>query len=197
MEEIDLKEMIGYFWQKKFIIILVVLLSAILTGVGMKFLIKPLYEVKTNIILTENKFENEAEVEAYTRMVDRYSVIFKSKSVIDLVIKNLKLEINAEEYEEFVENIEVVSGSYSIFVIVTNTDADKAAQIANEITKISLEKINNIYGDNKIQILDYAIAEEIPINDNLLENIIKISLISGVLIIGYLFIAYMFWDNKK
>ena len=196
MEELDFKELIKFFWTKKFLIIFGVILFIVLEVLYTKVLVTPIYEATTSLILVETEFENEAEVTAYSKLVDRYSVIINSKKVANKVIENLKLNMQTDELKNLI-TIDKFATSYCIKINVSNVNPENAVKIANEIAKVSAEEISGIYKDNKIQVLDVAVVNSTPINANLLENVLKFELVGLVLIFGSLILRFMFCDTIK
>ena len=199
-EEFDLIDMIKYFWNKKMRILIVGIICVLLAVIYTGFLVTPKYSATSKFILTNVKFETEGDIYAYAKLPDRYYTVAESRVVLDKVINNLKLDV--EDALEFKEKcIEIVHSPASFFITVTvNTeDAKMSANIANEIVKVTIEEIKEIYRDNDVKVLDYAIENWEPININYLENIIKFILIGEIIICGYILIIYVYRDriNEK
>ena len=87
MEEIDLKELIAIFLEKKFLIITIVLIAAILGVLYTKKLIVPEYQSSTSLVLVQvNDIDSEAvksitsaDLMLNTKLVDDYREIAQSK----------------------------------------------------------------------------------------------------------------------
>lgn len=204
-EEIDLMDMIKYIWSKKIWIILVGIICVIIAVVYTKFLLTPEYTAKSSFILTNDNLETEADVYSYAKLPDRYFEIVNSRTVLEKVVANLKLDKeeeykNIDKLEKFKEKNIVITYSPANFLIrvaVTTDDAKESMDITNEIVKVSIEEIKAIYNDENIQILDYAKENWKPVNIELLSNIVKFVLVGEILICGYILIKYMFIDGVK
>lgn len=197
-EEINLMDMIKYFWSKKRCFVIVGIICVVLAIVYSKTLIKPEYMATSSFILTNDGLKMEEEIYAYAKLPDRYYAIVNSQKVLDKAIENLKLDI--EDIFKFKEeNILVynVPASFIIKASVTTDDAKKSADIANEIIKVSIEEIKKIYGDEEIQILDIARENWEPVSDGIMIYMIKFILVGEVLVCGYVMIRYIFVENKN
>lgn len=191
-EEIDVIDMIKYLWRKKIWLILVGIVSVILALIYTGVLLTPEYAATSQFILTNNELETEAEVYSYSKLPDRYFAIADSKKVMDKVIENLKIDIeDVSGFKE--ENVEIVHSpaKFLITINVNTDDAKKSADIANEIVKVTLEEIKNIYNDEEIKILDYAIENWEPINVDWIKNIIMFVAVGEILICAYLIYRYI------
>ena len=198
-ENIDLMELVKYFWSKKIWIILVGVICIILAGVYTKYLVTPEYTASATLILTNDDFKTEADVCAYTKLPDRYFAIANSRRVLDKVIANLKIN-DITNVEKFKENNIVITYSpvnFSITVTVTIENAKKAADIANEIINVTIEEIKNIYDDKNVQILDVAQENWKPVNVELTLNVAKFVIMGEIFACGYILIRYIFIEEMK
>lgn len=195
-EEVDLKELIMYFWSKKIIIILTILIAVIVGWGYTKFCVTPIYTSSTSLVLTRTEFDTEADVSAYSKLVDRYTLVASSRIIAEKVKENLKLDMSVDEIKRSI----VVTSSpaaYTIIISVTNTDSELIVKIANEVAKIVIEEISQIYNDNDIRVIDCAIKSTIPDNINYKKNIICFTCVGVVLICGYFLLVYMFTNASN
>lgn len=99
MEEIEIKEVFNIFWKKKFIIIAVAIIFAVVGGgYSVKFK-KPMYKASTTLLLAQNyeqesnKQENEitqTDISLNQKLVSTYSELVKSKTVIKTVLPKFR-----------------------------------------------------------------------------------------------------------
>ena len=118
MEEIDLKEIFKLFLEKKFLIIAVTILFAILGGVYSFYLNTPKYKATTTLVLTKTESNidgistvteaiTQTDVTLNQKLVTTYSKIIKSRTVLSAVINNLEgLTITEEMDADEARNIE-------------------------------------------------------------------------------------------
>ena len=102
MEELDLKELLQIFWEKKMQIILIVAIFAIAGVIYSMGFIKPKYQSSTRLLLTTNSATNTessitaTDVTLNSKLVSTYSVLVKSQKVIREVISNLDINVDEE-----------------------------------------------------------------------------------------------------
>lgn len=226
MEEIDLKELIGIFWKKKFLIILVVVIFAILGAIYSNISKSPIYESSTSLILVPEEVDDEkayadyyhitsnnekievektynensrlsSELNLNTKILTSSSVIATSQKVANKVLKNLNMNITAKE---LISSIVVtpVADSNSLTIAVTNSDAEMASKIANEVAKVFIDEVKEIYNAENFYILDEAEVSTVPTNSvSPLKNIVIFAFIGAVLVAGYILVVYMFDTSVK
>lgn len=205
MEEIDLKELIEMFLEKKFLIIFVVVLFAILGAVYTTELITPMYQSSTSLVLVQtgserNQADNSESITTTdltlnSKLIDAYKVIANSKTVTNSVIKNLKLDMETEELQQAVS---VSSNSEAELIItVKSTEATEACKIANELAKVFKDKVTEIYKVENLYVLDVAEVQDEPFNINLIKNIVIFAFVGGVLVAGYILLINMLDTTVK
>ncbi len=204
MEEIDLKEIFSIFWNKKWILFLVV---AIFIAAGLAYEMKfktPKYTSSTTLVLAMSNTENDKTENAITttditlnsKLVSTYSEMVKSKEVVRTVINNLKIEEDEEELRKNV-NVTSVEDTELIKIAVTHKNPRYAAKIANEMAKVFSEKVNQIYKINNVYILDEAEIEDEPSNINYVKDTAIFAFAGLVLSAGYIFILNLLDTTVK
>lgn len=205
MEEIDLKELIQMFLEKKILIISVVIFFAILGGVYTTKLITPMYESSTSLVLVQTGTDNSTtnasdsitttDITLNSKLIDAYKVIAQSKTIASTVIDNLNLDITIEE---LIESMSVSSVSESELIItVENKSPSDACKIANEIAKVFTAKVAEIYKVENLYVLDVAEVQEEPCNINLAKNIVIFSFVGAILVAGYILVVNMLDTTVK
>ena len=104
MEELDLKELISMFLEKKLLIILVVSIFALMGAIYTLKFVTPIYQSTTSLVLAQIGGDNSEEsnsitssdIALNTNLIDNYRVIAKSKSVAQEVIDNLNLDTTVD-----------------------------------------------------------------------------------------------------
>ena len=165
MEEIDLKELIDMFLRRKFLIIFVIIVFSALGAIyTMKFII-PKYESTTSLILVQKASETSsaeldesittADITLNSKLVNNYKAVCLSKSVLNKVISNLKLDC---EYEDLYKNVSVSTQTDAEVIKITVKDPnnEQACVIANEIAKVFVSQVEEIFKVKNIEIFDVA-----------------------------------------
>lgn len=192
MEELDLKEIFNIFWKRK-IAIMVILIATITIGIIYSYFgVEPKYTSYTTALLKqENTYlktgekVNESNLTSY---VPTYMEIVKSKTVINDVTQALNLKVGSIEVSQ-IEDTEMVK------IIVTDSNPEYAAKIANKLVEVTNKKIKEIYDIEDIYIIDEAEVSTVPSNINHKKDIIIFIFIGIVIACGYALVRYM-WDES-
>lgn len=194
MEEIDLKEIIMLFWDKKIKIILITLIFAVLGIIYTETRITPMYTSSTTLVLATSENRNKqsanemissntittSDIIINLNLVSTYSELVRSNNIIRQVIENLGIEMSEDSLRNSVK-VTAEQNTELIRISVTNESPENAAIIANEISKVFIEKVSEIYNTNNLHVLDKAQINTSPSNINKIKNIAIFSVI-GVLI---------------
>ena len=206
MEELDLKELLYYYLKRMPIIILTTLLAILLGYSYIEYYQVPMYHGKTTIILiqknnnptgTQNNInETENQLNVNERLVTTYSEIIKSRRVLEQVKNNLALK---ESIKSLSDNIEVdsVSDTAIIEIIVSNKNANQAAIIANQLAQVFKNEITELYNLENISIIDEAIAENNPYNVNIPKQMLIYISLGIIISCIFVFIMYYFDNTIK
>ncbi len=204
MEEIDLKELLDMFLEKKFLIIIVVIIATILGVIYTTKILVPEYQSSTSLVLVQVGGENLEDTNSITttditlnsNLVDDYREIAKSKSVATKVISNLNLDMSLQDVQESIE-VASISDTELIQITVTHTNPETACRIANEVAKVFIEKVDEIYKVSNVHVLDEAQVSNIPSNVNLIKNIIIFAFIGFILVSAYILLINMLDTTVK
>ena len=78
-----------------------------------------------------------------------------------------------------------------IKISVTNENAATAEKLTNEVAKIFMQKVQEIYKINNVQVVDKAELETEPSNINHSKDILIFTFVGLVVAVGYVLIANM------
>lgn len=197
MEELDLKELLMLFWNKKVKIILII---AIFMALGIIYTIgfvTPEYTSSTSLLLANSSDTSKAntittaDITLNSKLVSTYSELIRSKKILSPVIENLGINIS---YDKLKNNVTVssVKDTELIKISVTNESATVAAKIANEIAKVFKEKVaEDIYKIDNVVVVDEAEVSDIPSNINHTKDVMMFAVIGFVVSVAYVLIANM------
>ena len=205
MEELDLKELLSVFLKNKLIILLIVIVTTILGSIYSFYLVTPKYEASTTLILgrinnstSETKTSTtdqitQSEISINSNLVSTYSELIKSRTLIQKVIDNLKLNLTESSVRNSI-SVSRISDTELIEITVKNEDGELASKIANEIAKVFSSKVEEVYNISNVYIIDKAIASNTPYNINHIKDIV-IAIFIGVVISGIYVLIYHLLDN--
>lgn len=195
MEEIDLRELIDMFLQKKILIILVVVIFSLMGAIYTLKLITPLYESSTSLVLVQTNAASDDTLNSESitandltlnsKLVEDYREIAKSKTVVNTVINNLGLHEKIEEIQGSI-SVNSISDTELIKISVVNKDPEEAALIANEVAEVFMNKVNDLYKVSNVHVLDKAEVPIEPSNINLSKNIVIFAFVGLILVSGYI-----------
>ncbi|MCH1960641.1 YveK family protein [Romboutsia hominis] len=198
-ETIDLKEYFLIIKKRFWIIALLTVLAAIISGVLSFFVLKPVYQANSTLIVNteQNEETNILTGDQFTvtqKLAVTYGEIIKSRAVIEPVIKKLDLD---KTYEELVEQIVVspVKDTQIIDISVEDQNPKKARDIANEIPKVFTKEAKRITNANSVEVIDKAIIPENPIKPNKAMNV-AIAAVLGLMIGLFVVFLKEYLDNK-
>ena len=198
-ETIDLREYFAIIKKRFWIIALLAIISALISGVISFFMLNPVYEAKSTLIVNADK---QAETQIVTgdqitvtqKLAVTYGEIIKSRIVLDDVIKNLKLETTYESLSGQI-TVSPVKDTQIISISVQDTNKEKARDIANEIPKVFKKEAKRITKANDIQVIDKAILPQSPIKPNKMMNM-AIAAVLGAMIGLFVVFLIEYLDNK-
>lgn len=202
MEEIDLKELMLAIWEKKTTIILLVAIFMVIGFIYSSFIVVPKYTSSTKLVLAQSTSSSDStsitttDITLNSKLISTYTEIIESSKVIRQVITNLGIDDKEENIRSNV-SVAAESGTDIIKITVSNTDPDKAADIANEMAVVFAEEVKRLYGMDNVNTLDPAEASDIPSNINLTKTIIIFGAIGFIIAAAYIFIIYMLDNSIK
>ena len=198
-ETIDLKEYFGIIKKKSKIIILITLIAMIASAVVSFFVLSPVYETNTTLIVNKSESSESQgmtgdEYNVSQKLAVTYGEIIKSRSVLNEVIDSLGLNMT---YDELVSKISVspVSDTQIISIKVQDTNPKKAMDIANAIPKVFTKEVQRITKANGAEVIDTAVLPENPIKPNKLMNV-AIATVLGLMIGLFVVFLLEYMDNK-
>lgn len=196
MEELDLKELFQIFWNKKIQIILLILIFMVIGIIYTLGFITPKYSSSTTLVLASgnnNKQTNTittTDITLNSKLVSTYSELIKSKNILRQVKSNLNINLDEEVLRNSIQ-VTSVKDTELIKITVTNEDATIAAKVANEIAKVFMGKVKEIYNIENIQVVDTAEIEKEPSNINHTKDVVIFAGIGLVVAVMYVLIANM------
>ena len=198
-ETIDLREYFAIIKKRFWIILLITVIAAVISGLISFFVLKPVYEANSTLIVNTEKNEDTQMItgdqfNVTQKLAVTYGEIIKSRVVLEDVIKNLKLDT---KYEELVNHITVspVKDTQIISISVQDTNPKKARDIANQIPKVFAKEAKRITKTNDIQVIDKATLPNNPIKPNKVMNIL-IAFVLGAMIGLFIVFLLEYLDNK-
>lgn len=197
MEELDLKELLMLFWNKKVKILLIVAIFMLIGIIYTIGFVTPVYTSSTTLLLATSGNSADktntittTDITLNSKLVSTYSTLIKSKTVLRQVISNLGINISEDELEKNI-TVSQEKDTEIIRISVTNADATTAAKVANEVAKVFSQRVSEIYKINNVQVVDQAEVDTIPSNINHTKDVVIFAFVGVVVAVMYVLIANM------
>ncbi|MBT2646890.1 capsular biosynthesis protein [Bacillus sp. ISL-34] len=183
-ETISIKDIFKTLKKRWKLIMLLTLVAALISGTISYFLLTPVYESSTQILVNQKKSDNlldSNQIRSNIDMINTYSVIIKSPAILDKVIDELELDQSVEQLSEKI-TINSQENSQVFSLTVQDSKPSQAVEIANTVSETFQKEIKNIMNVDNVSVLAKAKIEEnpTPVKPNPLLNI-AIAVIVGLM----------------
>ncbi|MGE7624979.1 YveK family protein [Viridibacillus sp. NPDC096237] len=162
MEEmISLQELFKIIKKRLLLIISTFILAVSIAGGVSYFLLTPIYEASTQILISQKEIENKQfiaqDVQTNLQLINTYSVIIKSPVILSKVIDNLNLNTSLEVLNNNI-NVSSEQDSQVINVSVQDPSLNNAVEIANMTAEVFQKDIPTLMNVDNVKILSPAVA---------------------------------------
>lgn len=171
IKELELKQFLKLFWDRKIFIVVMVVVFAVMGWAKIEYFTTPVYEAAGTLICARNEQSIEAgatvssaELSMPSSLAETYTELIKSDLVVNKVIQNLGLNMTSSALKGTIELTPLTKVFYK--VSVRGTNAEQAAQIANEFMKVFSEEVKNFYEIDNIYTVDAAQVATTAVNMN-------------------------------
>ena len=179
--EIDILYLLRKLWRKKFFIVFVGLLVGTIALLGSVFFIKPKYTSTTRIYVVSRSSDTSLtnqDLQAGSYLVNDYKEVITSSEVLSSVIDQEKLSMSASELSKDIA-VTIPTDTRVISISVTDTDAQRACDIANTVREVAAEKIKAVTKVDDVTTLESATKPSHPSSPNVKKNAV-IGALAGV-----------------
>ncbi|MGG0744656.1 Wzz/FepE/Etk N-terminal domain-containing protein [Priestia megaterium] len=192
-ETISLRDLFQVLRKRIWLIILITIISATISAIISFFVLTPVYQTSTQILVNQAKSEqqlyNVGAVQTNVQLISTYNDIIKSPAVLDKVIDQLNLDSSAQGLSG---KIQVTSSENSQVAQITvqDTNAKRATQIANATASVFQKEIPKIMNVDNVSILSKAdlTASKSPVKPQPVLNVAIAVVVGLVLGIGLSFL---------
>jgi len=185
-ETINLREMFQVLRKRLWLIVLITIIAATISAVVSFFVLTPVYESKTQILVNQAKNDqqlyNNQTVQTNVQLISTYNDIIKSPAILDKVIKELKLDSSAQSLSGKIQ-ITNAQESQVAQIVVQDTSAKRATQIANTTASVFKKEVPKIMNVDNVSVLSKATLGESasPVKPQPLMNI-AIAVVVGLMV---------------
>ena len=199
-ETIELRELLEILLKRKLLIILMTVLCTVAGGVYSVFLITPMYNAETTMMVNGAKNMTDiassldiGSINLSQKLVVTYGEIVKSRIVLEQTIDSLKLDMT---YEQLLRKTtaQQVGGTEILKIAVQDENPEQAAVIANKISDVFVKEVMRILKVNNVETIDKAIPIEKPVNVKTALNT-AIAMILGLMMGVFTAFVLEYMDN--
>lgn len=197
--EIDVLYLLRKLWSKKFFIVFVGLLVGTITLLGSVFFIKPKYTSTTRIYVVSRSSDatlTNQDLQAGSYLVNDYKEVITSSEVLSSVIDHEKLSMSAGELSKEIA-VTIPTDTRVISISVTDTDAQRACDIANTVREVAAEKIKAVTKVDDVTTLESATKPSHPSSPNVKKNALIGALVGVFLAIVGILVAEVLDDRVR
>lgn len=183
--EIDLGEIFSLLLSRLWIILFAGIICAILVMIFSKFLIAPKYTTITQVYVLNRQIQEQdsltsADLQTGSQLSKDYIEIIQSRTVLSNVIERLGLKLSVGELKSMI-SVSAPAETRSIYISVTDTDAYRAQQIADDVREVASQRICDIMKVEAVNVVDEAYIPTSPSSPNVFKNTIM-GLLAGIMI---------------
>ena len=172
--EIDLKQIWLMIWNKKWIILIVVLVFLMLGSVYTFYFVTPEYTASTTLILAKSQSDTEvttSDVTLNDKLISTYREMAKSDKIINLVLQEYNIkDISAGELKNKIA-VTTVSDTQMLKISITDEDPKTATKIANALAEVFIDQVPEYFNLNNAKVYQEAVVPTGPSNVNHVRDI--------------------------
>lgn len=193
--EIDLKAFFLRLKTKWLMCLLGLLVGALLAMAYSIFLVKPQYQSTALVYLRGNSASSISiqDLQVGTQLTKDYEIIFKSRPVLKSAIDELNLDMTTKELSQAI-TISNTEDTRILNITTTASTPKLAKDITNSVMENGMQKVSEIDAQQPY-VVESAIENPIKVGTSRTKTTLLGGLAGLVLMVGYVFIRFVFNDN--
>lgn len=187
-DTISLQELIKVIRKRLLLIISLVILAVGIAGIASYYLLTPIYQVSTQILVNQQQSEQSPfstqDIQMNLQLIETYSIIIKSPIILAKVIEKLELDTSPDLLAKKI-TVNSAQNSQVVNISVQDPNIRQAVDIANSTVEVFQEEIRTIMNVDNVKILSPAVqlAKKVPIKPNPILNMVVAGVIG--LMVGF------------
>ena len=195
--ELDLVEVFYLLWGHILQIIACFLAGALLAFGFTYFFVTPMYQASASIYIvsaSNNSIVNLTDLQIGSQLTADYQELMLSRPLLQDVIKNLDLDTN---YRSLAGQVSITNANDTriLKVTVTDSDPERAADIANELIKQARIYLPEIMETETPNVVEDAVVPTQKSSPSYAKNTVLGALLGAVLCCGVLLVQYLMKDS--
>ena len=199
-ETIDLREIFLLLKKHLLALIAVTVLFALLGYLVSALFIAPKYEASATMIVNSREDASAQtnitsdQINTATKLVDTYSVILTSDTVLDKTIEDLGLDMTYKELLNEV-TVESVNSTQVMKISVVDTNPQRAQQIVQSIVDQAPDIIIQTVKAGSVEVISQPKAGEDPVSPKKMRNAAIVGMVGLLICFGIIFLRTVL-NNK-
>jgi capsular polysaccharide biosynthesis protein len=172
-QELDLFELWQVIAKRSLLIIFLPLLAAAASAAISIFVLVPQYQASTTLLVmkpTETTQILYQDIQVSRQLVDTYREIARSDTVLNKVVANLRLNYNTDTVRNQVD-VTSVRNTEIINISATNPNPEVARDIANEVARVFMSEVVDLYKVENVSLIDRAVIPAVPVSPRVQLNV--------------------------
>ena len=194
--EIDLQKLLRTYFSKWWLIVASVLAAALIAFFVTANVITPMYQARVTIYVNNTAagqqvdYISNANLATSQRLVNTYVNIIQSDTVLEKVAVVSGIEITANQIRHTM-SAEQVDDTEMFHVVITHSDPEMAARMANAIAEVAPAEIGRFVEGSSTKVVDYAKVPTDPSSPNLKKNCVLGGMLGAVIALAYLTLTFL------
>lgn len=204
-KELDLRQYMAIIKKRLVLIILFVFVCTASAAAISVFLMNPVYEASTKIIVNQTQSQLATgqldlnQINSNITMIGTYKEIIKTPAILDKVAEQYpELGLTAIELANKIQ-VSSVNNTQVMTLVVQDVDYKQAAQVVNAVSRVFKEEIQHIFKVENVSILNEAVinAQPDPVSPNVPINVAIALVVSLMIAVGIVFLLEYLDDTIK
>lgn len=197
--EIDLLDLLSFYWARKWLIIAGFLAGAVIVGLVTFYLITPRYTATSKLYMvsaSSDSIVDLTDLNIGTSLSTDYEQLLQVRPIFEEVIEKEKLPYTYEQLLGMI-TISTITDTRILTISVESTKPDEAMRIANRLANLATTELPRLMDTSKPNIAEDAILPEGKSSPSLSKNVVIGALAGMILVLVVLTFFYMTDDTMK
>ena len=197
--EIDLVELYYYLRKKLWIVAVVAMVCAVLGYGYTTFFMDTQYTARTRIYVLNRSDETRvsySDFQISNVLLEDYVVLITGQNVTKEVVKEMNLNMTAAQLESMI-SVSAPSDTRVIQISVTDTDPQRAADIANCVREIASVQIKEIMDVDAVNLVYEADVPQYKSGPNVRRNAILAAALGFLVSVAVLIVVHLVDDTIR
>jgi capsular polysaccharide biosynthesis protein len=164
-ETISLKDIAHTLRKRILLIVVIAAIAVAVSGIISYFILTPVYQASTQILVNQQSNEQPVldanQIRTNVEMINTYSVIIKSPTILNRVVEDLNLQQSTDTLTSKI-TVNSEQNAQVFNLTVQDEDPAQAVKLANAISETFSKEVPNIMNVDNVKVLSPAVLKENP-----------------------------------